>query len=74
MILYFFYKNMVFTVIQFYFGFLCAYSGQSVYEDTYIVCFNLIFTSLPLIIRAVFEKDIYYMIRLNKYERSSKDM
>lgn len=74
MILYFFYKNMVFTVIHFYYSFVCAYSGQSIYDDSYIVFFNLIFTSLPLMIRAIFEKDIYYMVRKNKYEGEKFEM
>jgi len=69
MILYFFYKNMAFTVIHFYYSFLCAYSGQSVYDDSYIVFFNLIFTSVPLMVRAIMEKDVYYMVESNKYEK-----
>ena len=69
MILYFFYKNMAFTIIQCYFSFVCAYSGQSIYDDSYIVFFNLIFTSLPLMVRAIMEKDVYYMIEKNKYEK-----
>ena len=72
MILYFFYKNMVFTIIQCYFSFVCAYSGQSVYDDSYIVFFNLIFTSLPLMVRAIMEKDVYYMIERNKYEKETR--
>ena len=58
MILYFFYKNMVFTIPQFYFAFYCFYSGQTVYDDWYITCYNMIFTALPLMIKAVLDKDI----------------
>jgi phospholipid-transporting ATPase len=58
MIIYFFYKNIVFTIPQFFFGFYCAYSGQTVYDDWYITFYNMVFTSLPLMIRALFEKDI----------------
>ena len=60
MILYFFYKNMVFTVCQFYFSFVCGWSGETVYDDYYITFYNLIFTALPVIVRAVIEQDIYY--------------
>lgn len=74
MILYFFYKNMAFTVIQFYYSFVCAYSGQSIYDDSYIVFFNLIFTSLPLMVRAIMEKDVYYMVQANKYEKGERLM
>ena len=60
MILYFFYKNMVFTVCQFYFSFVCGWSGETIYDDYYITFYNLIFTALPVIVRAVIEQDVYY--------------
>lgn len=74
MILYFFYKNMVFTIIQFYFSFVSAFSGQSIYDDSYIVFFNLIFTSLPLMVRAIMEKDVYYMVKKDKYEGNKNEL
>ncbi|CAG9335514.1 unnamed protein product [Blepharisma stoltei] len=58
MIMYFFYKNLVFTMPHFFFGFYCAYSGQAFYDDWYITFYNLIFTALPLLMRALFERDI----------------
>ena len=61
MILYFFYKNMLFTLPQFIFGFYCGFSGQTIFDDIYISLYNLIFTSLPLVIRAIFEQDVYYV-------------
>ncbi len=60
MILYFFYKNMVFTICQFYFSFVCGWSGQTIYDDYYITFYNLIFTALPVIVRAIIEQDVYY--------------
>mgnify|MGYP000860899715 FL=1 len=63
MILYFFYKNMLFTLPQFIFSFFCAYSGQSLFDDWYISLYNLVFTSIPLIIRAIFEQDVNYVIK-----------
>lgn len=68
MILYFFYKNMIVTIPQFFFGFLCAYSGQTVFDDWYITFYNMLFTALPLIIRAVFDQDIYYKTYSNEKE------
>ena len=61
MILYFFYKNMLFTVPQFIFAFYCGFSGQTIFDDNYIALYNLIFTSLPLVIRAIFEQDVYFV-------------
>ena len=61
MILYFFYKNMLFTIPQFIFAFYCGFSAQTVFDDIYISLYNLVFTSLPLVIRAIFEQDVYYI-------------
>ena len=58
MILYFFYKNFIFTMTQFYFSFLCLSSGQTIVDDWYITCYNLIFTALPLCVRAITDSDI----------------
>ncbi|CAD8102056.1 unnamed protein product [Paramecium sonneborni] len=60
MVLYFFYKNMIFTVPQFFFSYFCAFSGQSFFDDWYITFYNLIFTALPLIMRGTFDQDINY--------------
>ena len=58
MILYFFYKNFVFTLNQFYFAFFTLASGQTFIDDWYITCYNLIFTAFPLCIAAVTDSDI----------------
>lgn len=58
MIMYFFYKNLVFTIPQFFFAFYCAFSGQTVYDDWYITFYNMVFTAIPLLVRALLEKDI----------------
>ncbi|CDW77273.1 phospholipid-translocating p-type flippase family [Stylonychia lemnae] len=50
LILYFFYKNIVFTLPQVFYAFIAAYSGQTIYDDWYITFYNLFFTSLPLMI------------------------
>lgn len=60
MILYFFYKNMVFTICQFYFSFQCGFSAQPVFDQYYIMFYNMIFTCLPLVVRAIIEQDVYY--------------
>ena len=58
MILYFFYKNFVFTMSQLYFSFNCLASGQTFIDDWYITCYNLIFTALPLCVSALTDSDI----------------
>ena len=57
-ILYFFYKNFVFTFLQFIFGFYCNFTGQTIIDDWYITLFNLLFTSLPLGARALLDHDV----------------
>jgi phospholipid-translocating P-type ATPase (flippase) len=58
MILYFIYKNLVFTLPQYYFAFYCTYSGQTVYDDWYITTYNMILTALPLLVKGLFERDL----------------
>lgn len=63
MILYFAYKSIIFTVPRFLFAFMNAYSGQPIYDDFYIALYNVLFTALPLLVRALFEQDVNYVIR-----------
>lgn len=58
MILYFFYKNFVFTINHFYFAFLNLASGQTIIDDWFISFYNLIFTAFPLGARACLEQDL----------------
>ena len=73
MILYFFFKNMLFTFPQFLLAFFCAYSGQSVYDDWFISFYNLIFTSVPLVVRAVLEQDINYIVKTDPSSGSATE-
>ena len=57
-ILYFFYKNFVFTFLQFVYGFYCNFTGQTIIDDWFITLFNLLFTSLPLGARALLDWDV----------------
>ena len=54
---------MVFTIPQFYFAFFCGFSALSFFDDTYISLYNIVFTALPLVIRAIFEQDVYYIYK-----------
>ena len=58
MILYFFFKNFAFTMMQFYYSFNCLSSGQTFVDDWYITCYNLIFTAFPLCVAALTDSDI----------------
>ena len=58
MIMYFFYKNFIFTMTQFFFAFYNLSSGQTLMDDWYITCYNLVFTALPLCVCTLTDIDI----------------
>ncbi|KAF7096779.1 hypothetical protein CFC21_098677 [Triticum aestivum] len=58
MICYFFYKNITFGLTIFYFEAFAGFSGQSVYDDWFMLLFNVVLTSLPVISLGVFEQDV----------------
>ena len=57
-VMYFFYKNFCFTLLQFIFGFYCNFTGQTIIDDWFISSYNLLFTSLPLGARALLDHDV----------------
>ena len=57
-IMYFFYKNFCFTLLQFIYGFYCNFTGQTIIDDWFISCYNLLFTSLPLGAKALLDHDV----------------
>nr|GMC51916.1 probable phospholipid-transporting ATPase 4 [Ipomoea batatas] len=58
MICYFFYKNIAFGLTLLYYEAFTAFSGQSIYDDWYMILFNVVLTSLPVISLGVFEQDV----------------
>ncbi|URE37001.1 ATPase, class [Musa troglodytarum] len=62
-ITYFFYKNLTFTLTQFWFTFQTGFSGQRFYDDWFQSLYNVIFTALPVIIVGLFDKEnVYFTI------------
>ncbi|KAM7319655.1 hypothetical protein ACRRTK_021338 [Alexandromys fortis] len=55
---YFFYKNFAFTLVHFWYAFFNGFSAQTVYDTWFITCYNLIYTSLPVLGLSLFEKDV----------------
>ncbi|CAH9071311.1 unnamed protein product [Cuscuta europaea] len=55
---YFFYKNLTFTLTQFWFTFHTGFSGQRFYDDWFQSLYNVIFTAMPVIALGLFEKDV----------------
>ncbi|KAG8591805.1 hypothetical protein GDO81_000313 [Engystomops pustulosus] len=58
MILYFFYKNVMFVNLLFWYQFFCGFSGSSMLDVWMLILFNLIFTSVPPVIYGVLDKDV----------------
>ncbi|CAL5188826.1 unnamed protein product [Lathyrus oleraceus] len=57
-VMYFFYKNLTFTLTQFWFNFQTGFSGQRFYDDWFQSLYNVFFTALPVIIVGLFDKDV----------------
>ncbi|XP_040595479.1 phospholipid-transporting ATPase FetA isoform X3 [Mesocricetus auratus] len=55
---YFFYKNFAFTLVHFWYAFYNGFSAQTVYDTWFITCYNLVYTSLPVLGLSLFEKDV----------------
>lgn len=58
MIRYFIYKNMAFGLTLFYYEIYTAFARVVLYDDWYMVLFNVILTSLPVISLGVLEHDV----------------
>ncbi|XP_053687798.1 phospholipid-transporting ATPase IF isoform X2 [Sabethes cyaneus] len=56
LVLYFFYKNLIFMGIQFFFQIHSMFSSQSVYDSVFLTLYNVVYTSLPVLVLALTEK------------------
>lgn len=54
--MYFFYKNLTFTLVQFWFTFCDGFSGQRFYDDWYQSLYNVLFTSVPVVFLGLLDK------------------
>ncbi|XP_057819664.1 phospholipid-transporting ATPase 3 isoform X2 [Cryptomeria japonica] len=55
---YFFYKNILLTLTQFWFTLFCGYSSTNFYDDWYQSLYNVLFTSLPVFAIGIFDQDV----------------
>jgi len=58
LVCYMFYKNILMSLGHFWFNFYDAFSGQKYYTEGAIQMFNLLYTSIPIILFAVYDRDI----------------
>lgn len=52
---YIFYKNVLFVLPQYWYGFYSVFSGQTLYEPWIYQLYNISFTALPIIWYALFD-------------------
>jgi phospholipid-transporting ATPase len=57
-ILYSFYKNICLYIIELWFAFFSAFSGQTIFDRWTIAMFNVIFTAWPPVIIGLFDRPI----------------
>ncbi|XP_062852428.1 phospholipid-transporting ATPase VD-like [Trichomycterus rosablanca] len=58
MILYFFYKNVMYVNLLFWFQFFCGFSGSTMTNSWVLIFFNLLFTSTPPLLYGVLDKNM----------------
>ncbi len=56
LILYSFYKNIMFSMTQIWFSFYCGFSGTLFYDQFSGSLYNLFFTALPVLLGSVFDR------------------
>ena len=60
----FFYKNIIFNIALFWYGIYCDFDGTYLFEFTYLMFYNLAFTSLPVIFLGIFDQDVSAKVSL----------
>ena len=55
---FFMYKNFLFTLCQFWFATVSDFSGQTVFDDLYVLLFNSVFCFAPLFLMGLLDKDV----------------
>lgn len=58
MIIYFFYKNVAYVNLLFWYQFFCGFSGTAMIDYWLMIFFNLFFTSAPPIMFGIMDRDL----------------
>lgn len=65
---YFFYKNLIIVLPQIWISPLTGFSGQVVYEPFIFEFYNVMFTSLPVLVYALFDREYSLDHLMNNYK------
>lgn len=55
LVVYFFYKNLIYASPIWYYGFLDLFSGVLLYNTWLYNCYNAVFTAFPIMFYAIFD-------------------
>ncbi|XP_053505016.1 phospholipid-transporting ATPase IC [Ictalurus furcatus] len=55
---FFFYKNFAFTLVHFWYSFFSGFSAQIAYEDWFITLYNVLYSSLPVLLVGLLDQDV----------------
>ncbi|XP_043925463.1 phospholipid-transporting ATPase VB isoform X1 [Protopterus annectens] len=58
MVIYFFYKNVAYVNLLFWYQFFCGFSGTTMIDYWLLIFFNLFFTSIPPIVFGILDRDV----------------
>ncbi|KAL0077663.1 hypothetical protein F4703DRAFT_1880396 [Phycomyces blakesleeanus] len=64
MIMGFFFKNIVWTFVLFWYQIFCQFNGTILFDYALVTLYNLIFTSLPIIFLGIWDQDLSAKISL----------
>jgi len=60
LVIYMFYKNLLMSLAQFWFAFFNGFSGQKYYTEGGIQMFNVMFTSIPILLLGAYDIDLLF--------------
>ncbi|ORX49075.1 phospholipid-translocating P-type ATPase [Hesseltinella vesiculosa] len=64
MIMGFFFKNIVWTFVLFWYQIFCQFNGTMMFDYALVTLYNLVFTSLPIIFLGIWDQDLSCRITL----------
>ncbi|KAJ3062319.1 hypothetical protein HK102_008812, partial [Quaeritorhiza haematococci] len=58
MIINFFFKNIIWTMVPFWYQIMAGFSTAYAFDFSYLLLYNVIFTSIPVMVLGIFDKDL----------------
>ncbi|KAF1335598.1 Phospholipid-transporting atpase, partial [Globisporangium splendens] len=58
LVVYMFYKNILFTAAQYWYTLLCGFSGQKFFLETGVQLYNICMTSIPIVALSIYDQDV----------------